>query len=84
MSEDTPEVLGGEPKVVAQLVIQLLDNQTTNFSYTCDELMARALLDKGRSILDFKCAEDIRAAQARIITPTNGAGRRPGVQDIRL
>ena len=82
MSEDLGT--SGEPKVIAQVVITLLDNHTTNFSYSCDELLARGLLDKGRSILDFQIAEQIRAASARIITPTNGAGLPPGLRMTQL
>lgn len=91
MSEDSREA--GGPQPVHQVVITLLDNQTTNLSYSCDELLARGLLDKARSMIDVQVAQQMQAAQARIVSPepgvgfsTNGRGLRgiPGVRDVTL
>jgi len=71
-----------QPRVLAQIVVTLIETPggpATNLQYTCDEMTARALLDKGRSILDFKVMEDMREQQSRIARPGNGDLKRFGV-----
>lgn len=63
----------GGPKIMMQIVVSLLDTGACNFTHTCpNEIMARGLLDKARSILDLQALNAIREAEARIVTPPNG------------
>lgn len=59
----------GEPKPVAQIVVTLLDNQTTNMSYNCNEITARGLLDKARSIIDLQAINSMNEAASKIVRP---------------
>lgn len=59
----------GEPKPLAQIVVTLLDNQTTNLSYGCDEITARGLLDKARSIIDLQSIHRMNEAASKIVRP---------------
>lgn len=98
MGEDLVNPAGPDgPKVIQQVVISLLDNDTTQIHYTCDEIQARGLLCKGRAALDFQTWDAIQQARSSIIAPPMGRhpldgfhggtvdpNHIPGIRDIRL
>ena len=75
MSDDI-SAAANQPQVKAQVVVSLLDDNTTTVTFTSDIVMTRFLLDQARIALDHQAHKEIAQREARVVSATNGDVRR--------